>query len=739
MAASKFLRHIFTVLVASSFLMTSLTFPAGSHAKEKKKEDMGRVMKDKPGIKSYEDWVHAYGEKNAKYYEAEPEVDWKKTYDFDLVHPTYTTLDVKLTSDRGFIFSAGQSLNHHPKKYAFLKLNEDGRKEWETVLEADQYSGIEEYVYTVPTRDGGIYAIYQNQSEGASFFVVKLDSKGEVDWQIPVTNDGSKENFYPKLPLLARDGGLLIGAYAGYENKELILIKISHRGVIEWNNGYGNIQDFDNLFNTDDKGFVVTGTSYTELPMSGGYYSSIFFKVDKDGKVEWQEGKDHHYLRDSIQTQDGDFVFRESDNGYAIAKYDQSGKRLWKKPVNAYTYPLRSLLKNRLAVSNYDEKKKTSNLVIWDKETNALWSRDLPYSVNSPFFTQLSDESFLYKSQNFSQSKQELVRLCQCGYTLWKKDFGQDFTVATKSSDGNYLIAGLQPGKDSYSVAAFLIKTKPYTGDGAPSAKDQIIYATYNTPLSGTLQANDPNNDKLTFTIMKNSEKGDFKLLDAETGKFSYIPNEDFHSGIDTVTFKVNDGKHDSKIATLTIRMSVDSMPTSDQPLDERVSKLEVPDKKITMQINDTLPIKVTATVKGGKGKKKDVTDLATWMSDNPDVLQVDKGSFHALTAGKATVTASYGGKQVSLIVHVQGESAEELYTDEKQIAIDVEKKTKVKLYVKHSDGTVEEVSEQALWSSTNQKVAEVSKGEVTALKKGKSTLKAVWQGKEVTIKVTVQ
>ncbi|MEO5331963.1 MAG: Ig-like domain-containing protein [Magnetococcus sp. YQC-5] len=89
-------------------------------------------------------------------------------------------------------------------------------------------------------------------------------------------------------------------------------------------------------------------------------------------------------------------------------------------------------------------------------------------------------------------------------------------------------------------------------GNDPPIAKPGISNTTKNKILTDKLLMTDANADTFHFTIVTQGSKGSVSIVDAATGGFSYTPKTD-HVGIDTFTFKVNDGKSDSLPATFTI------------------------------------------------------------------------------------------------------------------------------------------------------------------------------------------
>ena len=84
----------------------------------------------------------------------------------------------------------------------------------------------------------------------------------------------------------------------------------------------------------------------------------------------------------------------------------------------------------------------------------------------------------------------------------------------------------------------------------SPVAVDQIVAINENRSQKITLFAYDSDHDELTYQIVKQPSHG--RVFAVDDANITYIPNLDF-DGIDTFTFKVNDGASHSQIATVTL------------------------------------------------------------------------------------------------------------------------------------------------------------------------------------------
>ncbi|GAA3413765.1 Ig-like domain-containing protein [Paenibacillus hodogayensis] len=103
--------------------------------------------------------------------------------------------------------------------------------------------------------------------------------------------------------------------------------------------------------------------------------------------------------------------------------------------------------------------------------------------------------------------------------------------------------------------------------NSAPKTRDLTVTTQVYKAVVGTLRAADADGDELTYSLVENGQKGTASVTDSAYGTFSYSPNTG-QTGIDTVTYRVYDGREYSLPATLTViiepiqvndmRMSVD-------------------------------------------------------------------------------------------------------------------------------------------------------------------------------------
>ncbi|MCP8899134.1 Ig-like domain-containing protein [Gilvimarinus xylanilyticus] len=93
----------------------------------------------------------------------------------------------------------------------------------------------------------------------------------------------------------------------------------------------------------------------------------------------------------------------------------------------------------------------------------------------------------------------------------------------------------------------------------APALPAQSYSTREDTPLQGLVEASDPENDSLTYTLVGQPANGQIEL-DPQTGSFVYTPAENFN-GEDSFVVEVSDGEF-----TTTETMTVEVTPVNDTP-----------------------------------------------------------------------------------------------------------------------------------------------------------------------------
>jgi hypothetical protein len=135
-------------------------------------------------------------------------------------------------------------------------------------------------------------------------------------------------------------------------------------------------------------------------------------------------------------------------------------------------------------------------------------------------------------------------------YTPATNYYGSDFFTFT--ADDNKSV--------SLPATVWITINRGY--NNPPSATGIEVSTLEDTPVSDTLQGNDPDDDPLTFILFTAPAKGVVKLTDDGTGAFTYTPYDNLN-GADSFLYKVSDGYEYSDPGICTINIT----PVNDSPV----------------------------------------------------------------------------------------------------------------------------------------------------------------------------
>ncbi|MCY9692349.1 Ig-like domain-containing protein [Paenibacillus alginolyticus] len=170
-------------------------------------------------------------------------------------------------------------------------------------------------------------------------------------------------------------------------------------------------------------------------------------------------------------------------------------------------------------------------------------------------------------------------------------------------------------------------------------------------------------------------------------------------------------------------------------PVEIGVIQTLVADKTfIVTKSGEQVQVKLTATL--ADGTTKDVTETATWKVMAYKLGTVTNGLFTATGSGKTTITGSFGGKMVAIPVEI--DSLKYLKTDVVKIELQEGKTAQIEALATYTDGSEEDVTKPALWTSSNIMIADVKDGIIRATGKGSARITVTYSNMRTTVQVTV-
>ena len=229
------------------------------------------------------------------------DISWQKTFggkDND------GASSIQQTTDGGYIIAGDKGGDVY-----ILKLNSKGEIEWQKTFGAKDY---DEANSIQQTADGG-YIVAGDK--GGDVYILKLNSKGEVEWQKTFGGEGIAGAFSIQQ---TKDGGYIVAGWTwsfGSEEADVYILKLNSKGEIDWQKTFGG-EDYDeanSIQQTTDGGYIVAGVTG-----SFGFQDAYILKLNSKGEIEWQKtfGGDGFDIATSIQ--------QTTDGGYIVAGWTWS-------------------------------------------------------------------------------------------------------------------------------------------------------------------------------------------------------------------------------------------------------------------------------------------------------------------------------------------------------------------------------------------------------------------------------
>ncbi|KKH97277.1 hypothetical protein EO95_16555 [Methanosarcina sp. 1.H.T.1A.1] len=279
--------------------------------------------------------------------------------------------DIQQTSDGGYIVTGSSystdgdvTGNHGKDDYWVVKLDPKGNIDWQKCLGGSGY----DFAYSIQqTSDGGyIVAGHSDSKDGDvtenhgkdDYWVVKLDTKGNIDWQKCL--GGSGYDFAYSIQQTS-DGGYIVAGHSDSKDGDVAgnhgindywVVKLDTKGNIDWQKGLGgSISDCAySVQQTSDGGYIVAGMSDSndgDVNENHGSSDCWVVKLDTEGNIEWQKclgGSGGDGALSVQQNFDGSYIvvgWSDSKDGNVtgnhgksddlIVELDTSGNVIWQK------------------------------------------------------------------------------------------------------------------------------------------------------------------------------------------------------------------------------------------------------------------------------------------------------------------------------------------------------------------------------------------------------------------------
>ncbi len=164
--------------------------------------------------------------------------------------------------------------------------------------------------------------------------------------------------------------------------------------------------------------------------------------------------------------------------------------------------------------------------------------------------------------------------------------------------------------------------------------------------------------------------------------------------------------------------------------------QFRVEPEKLQLNLDDKQQLKVIGVYRDGS--EKVVTREVKWTSANEKVAAIDEFKVIALSKGSTYLTGTFEGHTLTVDVNVVAE-LKKLITDETSFKLNVGDEISVNVSALYDTGGVVDITEEAVWRSSNESIVKANEGTIKALKKGDARIKVLYKNEYVWIRIKVQ
>ncbi|MCC7436868.1 MAG: T9SS C-terminal target domain-containing protein [Armatimonadetes bacterium] len=279
-------------------------------------------------------------------------------------------------------------------------------------------------------------------SDSADVWIVKLTSKGAIQWQQSL---GGSDYDGANSIQQTSDGGYIVAGGSGSTDGDVSgnhggydywIVKLTSTGVIQWQRSLGGSGDDEasSIQQTSDGGYIVAGSSNSrdgDVSGNHGGYDYWIVKLTSTGVIQWKRSHGdsrNDYAASIIQGSDGGYIAvgtRTSTDGsddfnVGIVKLTDMGMTEWEKSLGG---------------SDHDE------------ATSIEQTGDGGYIVAGSSYSADGDAS-----ENHGSSDYWIVKLTGAGGIQWEKSLGgsgyDNATSIEQTTDGGYIVAGYSYSTD---------------------------------------------------------------------------------------------------------------------------------------------------------------------------------------------------------------------------------------------------------------------------------------------------
>ncbi len=218
-----------------------------------------------------------------------------------------------------------------------FKIDANGNLLWEQSFGG---SGYDYLLHLINTDDGGVIAVGDTEStdgdvighdplHGRDSWVIKLDYKGDIEWQKCL--GGTGDDHLRSVIATADDGYLFTGytfsndfdVLGNHGSSDIWIIKLDNTGNTLWQKCLGgtDAENSNYTIETADGGYMMIGSAQSDNGDVANHFGSSersdvwLVKMNNIGNIEWEKnygGNSYDYGNAIIQLEDGGFIMANS-------------------------------------------------------------------------------------------------------------------------------------------------------------------------------------------------------------------------------------------------------------------------------------------------------------------------------------------------------------------------------------------------------------------------------------------
>jgi uncharacterized delta-60 repeat protein len=228
-------------------------------------------------------------------------------------------LSIIRSSDGNYVVAGWTNSFGSNYDFYVVKLDSSGNIIWTKTIGG---SGDDQAWSIIQSSDGGYVVAGRTNSFGAGgwdFYVVKLDSSGNVQWTKTIGGTGSQDEAWSIIQ--SSDGGYVVAGWSdsfGAGLRDFYVVKLDANGNVVWSKTIWGIygDGAHSIIQSSDGGYIVAGSTET---FGAGGWDIYLVKLDSSGNVQWTKTiGGPAFLDDALS------IIQSSDGGYVVAGGIQS-------------------------------------------------------------------------------------------------------------------------------------------------------------------------------------------------------------------------------------------------------------------------------------------------------------------------------------------------------------------------------------------------------------------------------